>query len=64
LSAASPPTRPYVNERGAFGILPEPAAAIVRRHGGQTRRADARADGSIGESAEGRKTPDAGVIGV
>ena len=38
----SPPTRPYVNERGAFGILREPAAAIVRRHGGQTRRAPTR----------------------
>src|ERR1700719_3395004 len=29
-------------KRGAIGIRPEPAAAIVRRHGGQTRRAPGR----------------------
>ena len=32
----------YVDERGAVSIRPEPAAAIVRRHGGQTRRAPRR----------------------
>ena len=32
----------HANEPGAFGIRPEPAAAIVRRYGGQTRRAPGR----------------------
>jgi hypothetical protein len=31
--------RAHVDDRGAFGIRPEPAAAIARRCGGQTRRA-------------------------
>ena len=43
-----------VDEPGAFGIRPEPAAAILRRHGGQTRRAPgARADGRFRRKAEG-----------
>jgi hypothetical protein len=29
----------HLDERGAVGIRLEPAAAIVRRRGGQTRRA-------------------------
>jgi hypothetical protein len=32
----------YVDERGGVGIRPEPAAAIVRRYGGQFRRAPRR----------------------
>ena len=31
-----------VDARGALGLRPEPAAAIVRRRGGQTRRAPRR----------------------
>jgi len=31
-----------IDARGAFGIRPEPAAAILRRRGGQTRRAPGR----------------------
>jgi hypothetical protein len=34
--------RAHVDEPGAFGIRPEPAAAILRRRGGQTRRAARR----------------------
>ena len=34
--------RAHVDERGAVGIRPEPAAATVRRHGGRTRRAPGR----------------------
>jgi hypothetical protein len=34
--------RAYVDERGAVGIRLEPAAAIVRRYGGQFRRAPRR----------------------
>jgi hypothetical protein len=34
--------RAPIAERGAFGIRPEPAAAIARRRGGQTRRAPGR----------------------
>jgi hypothetical protein len=45
--------RPSVDDRGAFSIQPEPAAAILRRYGGQSRRApgDCR-DRSVAESAE------------
>jgi len=32
----------HVDERHSFGIRPEPVVAIVRRHGGQTRRAPRR----------------------
>ena len=32
----------HVDERRSFGIRPEPVAATVRRHGGQTRRAPGR----------------------
>jgi hypothetical protein len=42
----------HVNEPGAVGIRPEPAAAIVRRQGGQTRRAPGRADAAGGGTAE------------
>jgi hypothetical protein len=46
----------YVHERGAFGIRLEPAAAIVRRYGGQNPPGTgARADEKVGEG---------GVIGV
>jgi hypothetical protein len=38
--------RAPISEPGAFGIRPEPAAAIVRRRGGQTRRAPA--DAAVG----------------
>jgi hypothetical protein len=34
--------RARVDEPGAFGIRPEPAAAILRHYGGQTRRAPGR----------------------
>jgi hypothetical protein len=34
--------RARVADPGAFGIRPEPAAAIVRQYGGQTRRAPRR----------------------
>jgi hypothetical protein len=34
--------RAYVDDRGAFGIRAEPAAAILRRCGGQSRRAPGR----------------------
>ena len=37
-SSASSPT-PTSTSSGAFGIRPEPATAILRRYGGQTRRA-------------------------
>ena len=36
------PPRSYIAEPGAFGIRPEPAASIARRHGGQIRRAPGR----------------------
>ena len=36
----------YVDQRGGVGIRPEPAATIVRRYGGQTRRAPRREDRS------------------
>jgi len=32
----------HLDERRSFGIRPEPVAAIVRRHGGQTRRVPRR----------------------
>jgi len=38
----------YVDEPGAFGIRPEPAAAIVGHYGRQTRRAPDRPDGRGG----------------
>jgi hypothetical protein len=42
--------RPSVDEPGAIGIHPEPAAAIARRRGGQSRRAaGARTDVAVGE---------------
>jgi len=40
-SSASPPIA-HVDEPGAFGIRLQPAAAILRRHGGQSRRAPGR----------------------
>ena len=40
----------HLDERRSFGIRPEPVAAIVRRHGGQTRRAPGR--GRIQRAAE------------
>jgi hypothetical protein len=36
------PRRSYIAEPGAIGIRPEPAPAILRRYGGQTRRAPGR----------------------
>jgi hypothetical protein len=51
--------RAHVDEPGAFGIRPEPAAAIVRRHGGQTRRTPRR--GRVSRSAE---SAEAVVIGI
>ena len=41
-SPAPPPTAPTSTRLGAAGIQPEPAAAIVRRRGGQTGRAPGR----------------------
>jgi hypothetical protein len=42
--------RAHVGEPDAFGIRREPAAAIARRYGGQTRRAPGR--GRMGRSAK------------
>jgi hypothetical protein len=42
----------YIDEPGPFGIRPEPAAPIVRRRGGQTRRAPGVGGWSVGEIAE------------
>ena len=49
--------RASVDERGAFGIQPEPAVGIVGRCGGQTRRAPgAQADEKVGECWDRRYT--------
>jgi hypothetical protein len=52
--------RAHVDEPGAFGIRPEPAAAIARRCGGQTRRARRR--GRMGSVAEAGEVDVSGVI--
>jgi hypothetical protein len=51
--------RAHIAERRAAGLRPEPAAAIVRRYGGQTRRA--QADARVGEVGEGSPTPAAAM---